>query len=140
EEYAAVARELADWLSRELTAPGGGLYSSQDADSEGEEGKFFVFTRAELDDILGADLGALAARHLGVTEEGNFEGGRTVLSVALGAEGLAAAEGGEAAVAARLEEARRKLFAARERRVRPATDDKILASWNGLAVGGLAAA
>jgi uncharacterized protein YyaL (SSP411 family) len=75
-----------------------------------------------------------------VTEEGNFEGGRTVLSVAIGAEGLAAAAGGEAAVSARLADARRRLFEARERRVRPATDDKILASWNGLAIGGLAAA
>jgi uncharacterized protein YyaL (SSP411 family) len=140
EGFAATARGIAAWMARELTAPGGGLYSSQDADSEGEEGKFFVFARRELDEILGPDLGELAARHFGVTEEGNFEGGRTVLSIAIGAEGLAAAAGGEAAVAARLEEARRKLFEARERRVHPATDDKILASWNGLAIGGLAAA
>jgi uncharacterized protein YyaL (SSP411 family) len=140
EEYAEVARGIAAWLAREMTAPGGGFYSSQDADSEGEEGKFFVFTRDEVDRILGADLGELAARHFGVTEEGNFEDGRTVLSIAVGAEGLAASGGGEASVAARLEEARRRLFVARERRVRPATDDKILASWNGLAIGGLAAA
>ena len=126
--YARVSREIAGWMAREMTDAGGGFTSSQDADSEGEEGKFFVWTQAELRAVLGEELAERAAAHWGVTERGNFEHGATVLHLAAGP----ADEG--------LEEARRRLFAARSERVAPATDDKVLAGWNGLAIGGLAAA
>ena len=140
-ELARVARETAAYMIAELQQPEGGFSSSQDADSEGEEGKYFVFRRDELDDILGEALGAEAAAHYGVEPEGNFEHGATVLSIARTAAELARERGDdEAAVASRLAEARAKLLAARRKRVPPATDDKVIAAWNGLAISGLAAA
>ena len=130
--YARVAREIAAWMAREMTDERGGFWSSQDADSEGVEGKFFVWTPAELREVLGEELAALAAARWGVSPHGNFEHGTTVLHLA--------AEPRSEEERARLEEARARLFAARSERVAPATDDKVLAGWNGLAIGGLAAA
>lgn len=139
--FAEVARGIHGWLRREMVAPSGGLFASQDADSEGVEGKFFVFTTAELREVLGAERAALAARHLGVTEAGNFEHGATVLSLArtpaeLSAEGL----GTTAALEVELASIRAALFAVRRGRVPPATDDKCVTAWNGLAIGALAVA
>jgi len=131
DSYATVAREIAGWMARELQDTKGAFYSSQDADSEGVEGKFFVWTRAQLDEALGPRLAADAAARYGVTEEGNFEHGATVLHLA---RPEVPASGEEAA------EIRRRLLEARERRDRPATDDKVITAWNGLAIGGLAAA
>ena len=139
--YARVARETAAYLAREMVDEAGGFFSSQDADSEGEEGKFFVWTPAQLREVLGDELGDLAAEHFGVRAPGNFEHGATVLHVAASAEEIAARRGLSAdEVRARLGEAKRRLFAARAQRVAPATDDKVLAGWNGLAIGALAAA
>ncbi|HEY0840608.1 MAG TPA: thioredoxin domain-containing protein, partial [Vulgatibacter sp.] len=131
DDYAVVAKEIAAWLSREMQDTKGAFYSSQDADSEGVEGKFFVWTKDELRDALGPKLAEDAAAHYGVTDSGNFEHGATVLHLA-----RADAPSSDAEV----EKIRRKLLEAREKRDRPATDDKVIAAWNGLAIGGLAAA
>ncbi|WP_373047392.1 thioredoxin domain-containing protein [Vulgatibacter sp.] len=139
--YERVAHETAGWLAREMTDPGGGLYASQDADSEGVEGKFFVWTPAEIRAALGDDLGELAAAHFGVTPAGNFDHGTTVLHVAKPADALASERGLPVEdVRARLAAAKEQLLEVRMARIRPGTDDKVLAGWNGLAIGGLAAA
>jgi uncharacterized protein len=125
-DLARVARQTLDYLVRELTSPEGGLWSATDADSEGEEGRFFVWDADELRDLLGGDFDRFAAFH-GVTAAGNFEG-RNILFVPRPDE-----DAWEA-----LAPARAKLYAARARRVPPLRDDKILASWNGLAISALA--
>jgi len=126
--YAEVIDETVDWLAREMQHASGGLYASQDADSEGEEGKFYVWTPDELREVLG-DEAEVFAREYGVTDSGNFENGASVLS-RVGSRGDAGEE-------ARLADMRRRLFEARAKRVAPATDTKVLAAWNGLAVSGL---
>jgi uncharacterized protein YyaL (SSP411 family) len=125
-DLARVVRTTLDYLGREMTAPEGGLYSATDADSEGEEGRFFVWEERELRALLGADFERFAAFH-GVTAEGNFEG-RNVLSVPRPDE-----DGWEA-----LAPARARLLAARARRPAPLRDEKVLAGWNGLAISALA--
>jgi uncharacterized protein YyaL (SSP411 family) len=132
--YAQVARDLYGYLAREMVSPGGALYATQDADSEGEEGKFFVWTPREVDEACAGDADAarVAKRVYGVTDAGNFEeSGATVLSVV---EPPAAGE------VDALERARRAMLVAREKRIKPFRDEKILASWNGLVVGALAEA
>jgi hypothetical protein len=119
------------WVRREMTSPDGGFYSSLDADSEGEEGTFYLWTAADLAGAAGSDA-EVAATCWGVSAEGNFEG-RNVLHLAV--EPAAAARRLETtpeAVEGALERAGRALFAARERRPRPARDDKVVAAWNGL--------
>ena len=124
--------ETVGFLERELSDAAGGLWSSLDADSEGEEGKFYVWTPAELRAALGATGAMLLAHAYGVTDAGNFEHRTTVLSRV-----TARASAGEEA---QLAELRATLLAARGARVRPGTDDKVLAAWNGLAITGLCAA
>jgi uncharacterized protein YyaL (SSP411 family) len=140
-EYARVVRESCDWVLREMVTPGGGFASSQDADSEGEEGKFFVWTPEEIDAVLGAELGARASAWFGVTPEGNFEHGRSALWRHDPPEVLADRLGCDLkTLSAEMEDARGKLWKAREARVHPGTDDKVLASWNGLMISALAQA
>lgn len=140
--FRQVVEETLDWILREMTAPEGGFYSTTDADSEGEEGKFFVFDRAEIEEAAGTDLGDLLCRHLGVTDQGNFEqSGQTVLHVARTAAQLASEAGvSETEVAGRLTEGKRLLLAYRGRRVPPFRDEKILTAWNGLMISALARA
>jgi hypothetical protein len=127
-----VIEETVAFLDRELSDPAGGLWSSLDADSEGEEGKFYVWTPEQLREVLGP-VGALVfARAYGVTEAGNFEHETTVLE--------RVTPRGSAAEEEQLRELRQHLFAARAARIRPGTDDKVLAAWNGLALTGLCAA
>ncbi len=136
-----VAEETVAYLQREMTSPEGGLYATQDADSEGEEGKFFVWRPSEVAVVLPHEQAELVLRHYGVTPQGNFEHGATVLEVAVPVEQLAQEKGLPVAqVEAELAEARALLFAAREKRVKPGRDEKILAGWNGLAIRGLALA
>jgi uncharacterized protein YyaL (SSP411 family) len=140
--YEQTARAIAAYVAREMTAPDGGFYATQDADSEGEEGKFFVWTPAEIDAACAGDDEAarVAKAAFDVTDDGNFEdSGATVLSTPAPIEAVAATLSmtPEAARAA-LERATVRLFAAREERVKPFRDEKILASWNGLMAGALA--
>ncbi|MEV0614984.1 thioredoxin domain-containing protein [Nonomuraea sp. NPDC050404] len=122
-----VALETADWLLRELRTPEGGFASALDADSEGVEGKFYVWTPAELREVLGEDDGRWAAGLFEVTPAGTFEHGASVLQLLRDPEDPA-----------RYADVRARLLAAREERVRPGRDDKIVASWNGLAIAALA--
>jgi uncharacterized protein len=134
-DFARVARETLDYLLAEMTAPAGGFYSATDADSlgpggESKEGEFFVWSKAEIEKILGA--GAQTDRflnHYGVTAAGNFEGAN-ILHVARPDEETCAA----------LAEARAALYAVRARRAPPLRDEKILAAWNGLAISAFAVA
>jgi uncharacterized protein YyaL (SSP411 family) len=142
--YAQTARDIAAYVAREMTAPEGGFYATQDADSEGEEGKFFVWTPEEIDAACDEDDEAarVAKAAFGVSAAGNFEhSGATVLSMAEPIETVAKdlSLTPEATMAA-LGRARTRLFAVREKRVRPFRDEKILASWNGLMAGALATA
>jgi uncharacterized protein YyaL (SSP411 family) len=136
-----VAEETVEYLLREMTAPGGGFFATQDADSEGHEGKFFVWTPEEMDQILPEPLQPLAKARFNVTQGGNFEGGATVLEVAGDRQQLAKDfEMPLEEVDQALSSARRMLFEAREKRIKPGRDEKILAGWNGLMIRGLALA
>jgi uncharacterized protein len=137
----AVARDIVGWMSREMHAPDGAFWSSLDADSDGEEGKFYVWTAEEVRSILTADEWAVAAPHYGLDRAPNFEGRAWNLRVVLPLIDVAVRLGlSPQASSARLASAREKLFAARASRVRPGLDDKILTAWNALAIGGLARA
>ncbi len=129
--YRAVAEETADWAMREMRSPKTGLfYASIDADSEGVEGKFYLWTPAEVKAVLGGDEGARFCQAYNITDEGNFEHGTS--NPALTAPEFSERD----ALAA----ARKQLLEAREKRVRPATDPKHLVSWNSLMISGLAEA
>ena len=138
--HAAVARDILDYVLRDMTHPEGGFYSAEDADSEGQEGKFYCWTRAELEQLLTPAEFAVAARRFGITEPGNFVDhshpsplpNLNVLSIV-----DPQLTGLERAL---LASAAAKLLAARACRVRPACDDKVLASWNGLMLGAMARA
>ena len=130
--YAAVARDIFEYVLRDLLSPEGGFYSAEDADSEGVEGKFYVWTPAELGAALDAEDAALVAKTYGVTEEGNFEHGWSILHFDPSAP-LPPAE-----TAARLAKAREVLLSVRSKRIRPHRDEKVLADWNGLMIGALA--
>jgi uncharacterized protein len=122
-----VAEETCAWMLRELRTEQGGLAASLDADSEGQEGKFYVWRPAELDAVLGSADGEFAASVFGVTKSGTFEHGASVLQ-----------RHAEPEDADRLERVRAALLAARDGRVRPGRDDKVVAAWNGLAISALA--
>ena len=127
--FAERARETVAWLDREMTTREGAFSASLDADSEGEEGKFYVWSLAEIESVLGADDAALFARHYDVTTEGHFEG-HNILNRLKRAPSDDATE-------ARLAAMRTKLLAARSDRIRPGLDDKVLADWNGLMIAAL---
>ncbi|MCI0813169.1 MAG: thioredoxin domain-containing protein [Chloroflexi bacterium] len=130
--YRRIVDETLAYVTREMTSPEGGFYSAQDADSEGVEGKFFVWMPQEIQGVLGDDDAEVVGRYYGVTPHGNFEG-RNILHVALDAATLAADEGLTADEFSRLiDRAKQKLLDVRSRRVAPQRDDKVLTSWNGM--------
>jgi len=138
--FATVARETLDYVLREMRHPEGGFYSTQDADSEGHEGKFFVWDRKEVYEILGDEVAQIVCRYWDITDVGNFEG-HNILNVTVAVDQLARMFGRDVgALRLLLGEARAKLFAARARRVKPGRDEKILTSWNGLMIGAFARA
>jgi len=130
--YRRVVEETLDYVLREMTSPSGGFYSSQDADEDGEEGRFYLWTVGEIIEVLGEEHGRLTSRYFGIGSGGNFEGGG-VLHVATDPARFAAEMGldsaGTETVVAR---SRLKLLEARGQRPEPARDEKILTSWNGL--------
>ncbi|MFO7246634.1 MAG: thioredoxin domain-containing protein [Bacillota bacterium] len=139
EAFARTAAETLDYVLAEMRDPEGGFYASQDADAGGREGGSYVWRPEELRAVLDPEDARLAAAHYGVTEEGNFEDGATVLHVARSPAELAAETGlAEDEVRARLDAARRRLLEARRRRPQPGTDTKIIAAWNGLMIAALA--
>ncbi len=134
------AREILAYVQRDLAGPDGGFCCGEDADSEGAEGTFYVWTPAQIEEILGADLAAVFCRSYGITAEGNFEGKniphlREDLAALAQEAGVRLDE-----LAATLEQARSPLFEARQGRIRPHRDDKIITSWNGLTIAALARA
>ena len=136
--YRRVAAETLDYVLRDMTDAGGGFHSAEDADSEGEEGKFYVWKEDQIKAVLGEEDGGLFCRYYGVSEEGNFEG-RNILHVPRDPP----ASGGGKDVSprqtvARLEPLRQRLLTEREKRVRPGKDDKVLAAWNGMMISALA--
>ncbi|WP_372910718.1 thioredoxin domain-containing protein [Salinigranum sp.] len=139
ERYAQVARETFAFLDRELSHPEGGFYSTLDARSGGEEGTFYVWTPEQVADVLDDDdLVGLVCDRYGITPGGNFEGA-TVLTLAASLSDLADEYDLDVeTVRERLDDARDRLFEAREERVRPARDEKVLASWNGMTISALA--
>jgi uncharacterized protein len=138
--YLRIAEETLDYVLRDMTSEEGGFYSAEDADSEGEEGKFYVWTPQELETVLDPEEASLAARYWDVTERGNFEG-KNILHVARPPEAVADEFGlSPEELSVRIAGVRAKLFAVRERRIRPGRDEKILAAWNGLMLRSLALA
>ncbi|MCC6493122.1 MAG: thioredoxin domain-containing protein [Pirellulales bacterium] len=140
ENYARVARETIDYILRDMTDPAGGFYSAEDADSEGEEGKFYVWTPDEIEAVLGEEAGTTFGRVYDVTDAGNFEG-RNILNMPKSIAQAARIMGRDAEeLAAELAASRQKLLEARQRRIRPAKDDKIIVAWTGLLIDALARA
>src|SRR3984957_3792645 len=136
-----VCTRTLDYMARELRLPGGGFAASQDADSPGGEGAFFVWSPAQLQDVLGADDGALAARLFGVVPSGNFEHGTTVLSMPYPLAQVARSlQVDEASLHAQIEGIRERLHSARMHRAAPARDDKVITAWNALAITAFAQA
>jgi hypothetical protein len=136
-----VARDTLDWALREMRTPEGGFASSLDADSEGEEGKFYVWTPAGIEAVLGRQEAALFCGLYGVTPQGNFEHGRSILHLEETLAATAAARRtDESELRLRAASARARLLQERDRRVRPGRDDKVLADWNALMIGALACA
>jgi len=139
DEIKRVTIETVEWVAREMTDPDGGFYSSLDADSEGHEGKFYVWSEEELDTLLGADSRAFKT-YYGVVRGGNFEG-KSILYVPANREVAARRAAVEPDVLDEIvNRARRVLLEARSRRAWPGRDEKILASWNGLMLRGAATA
>jgi uncharacterized protein YyaL (SSP411 family) len=138
-EVRRVTEETIGWLTREMTSPEGGFYSSLDADSEGHEGRYYVWDAGELETLLGEDA-SLVMAYWGVTAGGNFEG-RSILFVPDDPATVARAQQvTEPELRTAIERAQRILGDARDRRIRPGRDEKILAAWNGLMLRGVAEA
>lgn len=148
EEYAATAREIFTYVLRDMTSPEGGFYSAEDADSGGSEGKFYLWTPTQIEEVLGKEEGSFCPKVFGIVTEGNFadqatgkRSGENIphleKSLVDTAKDLKMSEGD---LRARVEASRAKLFAAREKRIHPFKDDKILTDWNGLMIAALAQA
>ncbi|MDW0141043.1 MAG: thioredoxin domain-containing protein [Nitrososphaeraceae archaeon] len=139
EPYMHIIRKTLDYVIREMTHPDGGLYSAQDADSEGEEGKFYLWKKNEIESVIDDEnVTNIFCEHYGVTQGGNFEG-KNILNVRVPIINLAKKYNKTPEqIAQILRDASAKLFAAREERVKPGRDEKILTSWNGLMISGFA--
>ncbi len=136
--YGDVVKRTLDYVLREMTHAEGGFFSSQDADSEGEEGKYYTWKKSEIIDALGSGEGEIFCTHYGVTQGGNFEG-RNILHVSVPIEELARKLSLSADDVRRIiEEGRAKLLQIRERRIKPGKDEKILTSWTGLMLSAFA--
>jgi uncharacterized protein len=139
ESYMQIVESTLEFVIREMTSPEGGFYSAQDADSDGEEGKFYVWSRREIVQSLGdATIADIFCDYFGITDGGNFEG-KNILSIVTSLKSLSQKYGIDPnSIEQIIKNARKKLFEFRDRRTRPGTDDKILTSWNGLMISGFA--
>ncbi|MGA2027119.1 MAG: thioredoxin domain-containing protein [Syntrophobacteraceae bacterium] len=137
--YAKVIKEIFEYVTREMLSPEGGFYCAQDADSEGKEGIFYTWTPGQVANILGKDAGEIFCRAYGITPQGNFEEGMSIPHIPKSFEILAGALGmGLEELEKLLEDSRKRLLDAREKRVHPLKDDKILVAWSGLMTAALA--
>ena len=147
-EYKEIADQIFAYVMRDMTSPEGGFYSAEDADSEGEEGLFYIWTPEELEAVLGEADGKLATQVFGVVPGGNFTDqgsgqkvGGSILHLSQELAVSAAELGlGEAELTSRLEEIRVRLFKVREQRIHPLKDDKVLTDWNGIMIAAFASA
>jgi uncharacterized protein YyaL (SSP411 family) len=138
ELYQRVGAEILDWTVREMTGPEGQFYATMDADSEGEEGRFYVWTPAQLEAVLGPERAKLAAEYFGVTAEGNFEGSN-VLSIPVLPKTFATSRAMmPAALKEQIDDIISELFEARAQRIWPGLDEKAVASWNGMMLKAMA--
>ncbi len=138
-DYARVARETLDYVLREMTQPAGAFYSTQDADSEGEEGKFFVWTQKEIDDLLSPEDARLFNYCYDVTADGNWEA-KTILNRPKShAQAARVLDVDETQLAEALARSRQILLAIRSKRIAPGRDEKVLVSWNGMMISAFAA-
>tara|TARA_B100000029_G_scaffold516539_1_gene630685 strand:+ start:17509 stop:19662 length:2154 start_codon:yes stop_codon:yes gene_type:complete len=146
EIYQTTAREIFSYVLRDMTSPEGGFYSAEDADSDGEEGKFYVWTTKEINEILGNDDGNLFTEIYNFNENGNFKEeltgqftGNNIPHISRTIEEIAQSKGiDERKLTLKLNELRKKLFQKRKDRIHPLKDDKILTDWNGLMIAALA--
>ncbi len=139
--YARVLREILTYVLRDMASPEGGFYAAEDADSEGQEGLFYVWRPEQVAGELGSDLGELFCEYYNITREGNQENGSSIPRVTTPLEEFAGRKGLDPEdLSRRFEEARERLFQARAKRVHPFKDDKILTAWNALMIAGLAKA
>ncbi|MDP7057444.1 MAG: thioredoxin domain-containing protein [Nitrospinaceae bacterium] len=138
QKFADYANDVLHYIDRDMTSDEGGFFSAEDADSEGVEGKFYVWTEEEVESILGRQTASVAVPFFDVSKEGNFEG-KNILNQTRTSEELAKELGlSPEAVTTELSTARKKLLAERSKRIRPLLDDKILTSWNGLMISAMA--
>ena len=139
QEYATTAGEIFDYVMRDMTDAAGGFYSAEDADSEGKEGAFYIWDQKQIASILSKDETQIFSAYYGVTEEGNFEEGKTILNITTSLEELEKKfQKDRVTIVNILTTARSKVFKERENRIRPYKDDKVIAAWNGLMVSSLA--
>jgi uncharacterized protein len=137
QSYLTTARGVLEYIQKRMTDPEGGFYSTEDADTDGEEGQYYVWDKSEIDRILGPEAGWFDD-YFGVSADGNFEG-KNILNVSSHADSISSRTGlRDEDFAVRLRQLKAKLLAERENRSAPAIDDKILASWNGLAISAFA--
>ena len=140
EFFRRIVQETLDYVLREMYQPEGGFYSAQDADSEGEEGKFFVWTRGEVLGLLGDESGEIFCRVYDVSDPGNFEGKNILHPILTNEQAAKYFNRDEQQIEAILAESRARLFQEREKRIKPFRDEKVIVSWNGLMLSGVAAA
>jgi uncharacterized protein len=140
DNYARVVRETLDYILRDMTDPAGGFYSTEDADSDGEEGLFYTWTPDEIEAVLGDERGSTFGRLFDVTDVGNFEG-RNILNLPKTIEQCAKLlKRTPEELVSELAQSKAELFAAREQRVHPGKDDKVIVAWNGLMIDAMARA
>lgn len=137
ELYASIAKGIFTYILRDMTSPEGGFYTAEDADSEGVEGKFYLWTAQEVKDVLGAEDGEYFCSMYDISEQGNFKG-KNIPNLLEPVSKREVSQAGIPFQDERVDCLRQKLFAAREKRVHPFKDDKILTSWNGLMIVALA--
>ena len=139
ERHAQIAKETFDYVLRDMTDPAGGFYSAEDADSEGKEGTFYLWDPEQIDSALNEEQARFFNAYYGVTKEGNFEEGTTILNITTSMKHLENEfKKDQAAIANILTTARTKLFQERAKRTRPHRDEKIITGWNGLMISSLA--
>ncbi len=139
ERYARIAREIFDYVLRDMTDPAGGFYSAEDADSEGREGTFYLWDPEQIASMLDEEQARVFNARYGVTNEGNFEEGKTILNIATSMEQLEQEfQKDQAAIENILTTARTRVFQERAKRIRPHRDEKIITAWNGLMISSLA--
>ena len=139
--FASVARETLDYILRDMTDEAGGFHSAEDADSEGVEGKFYVWTPDQIAAVLGDELAERFCYVYDVSDAGNFEHGQSILNLPKSWEAISKLKGWDAeTVQAEMAEARQQLLTERSKRIRPGKDDKVLVSWNGLMIDAMARA